>query len=284
MTPGHHQGTAVLPDQVGEQPPAPPGHGTSLPRLVLWGQISAGRGEAGEGWDTTGAQCLHPAPSNHRLVTPGWRQPGLQAGSQHSRFLPGCLGQERSLTASRHHPGRRAVAWGSYGEAMGPKHSRATFPWADTAAPLGEWRHCGGAGQSRHAEGEAAGDAGAGKAEPQPGPRSRAAGVPPARGQSIPPALGSAGHGCPGWRRPCRQHPPAQRLPRGERRLRRQNDADLSYRDRLFPSGPTRSVPAHAPNCHRLPGSRGSGQGFAPASSGVGQACTAEGTDVTTCP
>lgn len=173
VTPGHHQGTAVLPGQAGEQPPAPPGHGTSLPRLVLWGQISAGRGEAGEGWDTTRAQCLHPAPSNHRLVTPGWRQLGLQAGSRHSRFLPGCLGQERSLTASRHHPGRRAAARGLYGEAVVPKHSRATFPWADTAAPLGEWRHCGGAGRSGHAEGEAAGDARAGKAEQQPGPRSR---------------------------------------------------------------------------------------------------------------
>ena len=261
----------------------------------------------GEGWDTAGAQCLHPVPSNHRLVTPGWWQLGLQAGSEHSQFLPGCLGKEESVTASRHRPGTGQPAGGQrrgackakpWGQSIpgprfpartqqcqccrAPHTRRAVAPLAEAA---GRAASAWGASQTGYAEGQAArwcqGREGRATSQSQePGSQGTSAGAQRPTRHSAPPVTAplAGGGRADSTQLPCQQ--PAS----GERRLGRQNDADPSYRDRLFPSSPTRSVPALAPDCHRLPGSRGSGQWVAPAGSGVGQACTAEGTDVTTCP
>lgn len=64
----------------------------------------------------TGAQCLHPVPSNHHLITPGWWQLGLKAGSR-AFLVPSWLpGEGRvcdSILAPPQDgtPDQRAVAW-----------------------------------------------------------------------------------------------------------------------------------------------------------------------------
>lgn len=108
--------------------PSPSGHGRwewlgmmsclwgLAPACSTWTKISAARVQEREGWNTTGAQCLHPVPSNHRLITPGWRQLGLQAGSR-AFLVPSRLpGEGRvcdSIPAPPQDgtPDRRAVAW-----------------------------------------------------------------------------------------------------------------------------------------------------------------------------
>lgn len=238
--------------------------------------------------DTASSSCTTKPPPHHARLG----QPGLQAGSQHSRFLPGGLGQEESVTASRHPPARHSLQAGSGVGRLRQSHGVKALPGhvslcrrgstsAARALALGEWQCCrqpgapGAPARPGTQKVKVLGDAGAGKEKPGPGPKSQAARAPTAGGQSVPPST-----------RLCRSRLPlpeeaVQTAPAGMGASKRRGRMMLirPLETGSSPPAPQGLFLLTHPTVTDSPAA-----GVAPAGSRAGQARMAEGIDVTTCP